>query len=413
MQLKITYPLIIFALVLLVYLWFAGRFQFVFHVTIYNYFSYLSEALLHKSLAFISIPPYLQDLSIVNGKIYMYWGPTTILPILPFVVLFGKDVSDILYTAIIASFNPLILYLIFMKLEKLKFIKLSNYKKILLTLFFAFGTVHFYLSINGAVWFTSQIISILFLLLAIYFIISFVDSDNVTELILSSLFFGFAVVSRESLIFNLPIFLAFILISYLRDKLKINLLKYLTVFFLIFILVFGVDFYYNYLRFGSFMDNGHSRHNYSMHFASDKEKFGIFNSIYIPKNLYYMFFNIPSFINKFPYFIFDKEGNSILFTSPLFLLVLTVFRKKYWRSTENKWLNSSLIISLLITILFLLNYFSTGWVQFGYRYLLDVLPSLMILLTIVAVDIPSFLIMTLFIFSVIMNTLGGLWFMYI
>src|SRR3989344_5477312 len=161
-QFKLLVPFLVFTCVLFIYLLFAGRFHFGFPVTIYNYFSYLAEAFLHKSVSFVSYPPYLQDLTVVNGKIYMYWGPSTVLPIIPFVMLFGKNISDVLYTAIIASFNPLILYLILSHLNKLKLVILSNYQKIFLSYFFAFGTIHFYLSTNGAVWFTSQIISILF-----------------------------------------------------------------------------------------------------------------------------------------------------------------------------------------------------------------------------------------------------------
>ncbi len=412
-QFKLLYPSVIFVFVLFIYLFIAGRFNFEFPVTIYNYFSYLAEAFLNQSLSFVSAPPYLHDLTVVNGKIYMYWGPATVLPILPFVILFGKNISDVLYTAIIASFNPLILYLILGQLEKMGFIKSSNYQKIFLSLFFAFGTIHFYLSTNGTVWFTSQVISILFLLLAIYFIIMFVNCKSTTKLILSSLFFGFAVVSRTVHIFNIPIFLSFILISYLQIKNKIYLLRNLAIFALVLFFIFGLNFYYNYLRFSSFLDDGHSRHNFALHFAADLEKFGTFNSNYISKNFYYMFTNIPPVSNEFPYFIFDKEGNSILFISPLFLLVITIIRKKYWQSIKYRLINGSIIISSLGVIALLLSYFSTGWIQFGYRYILDIIPGLMILLALILSDAPILLSAPLLIFSVIINLLGTLWFLHI
>ncbi len=412
-QFKLPYPLLIFAFVLFVYLLFAGRFQFKFPVTIYNYFSYLAEAFLHGSLSFVSSPPYLNDLTVFNGKVYMYWGPSTVLPILPFVTLFGKNISDVLYTAIIASFNPLILFLVLEQLNKLKLVILSNHQKIFLSLFFAFGTVHFYLSTNGSVWFTSQVISILFFLLSLYFITFFVHSTSITKLILASVFFGFAVISRELLMFNIPIFLTFIFISYLQNKNKIYLIQNLSIFTLVFIFIFGLNSYYNYLRFGSYFDNGHSLHKIALHFAADREKFGTFNPIYIPKNFYYMFINIPSVFNRFPYFIFNKEGDSILFTSPLLILTIAIVRKKYWHSIKSRLINGSVIISSLSIIIFLLNYFSTGWVQFGYRYILDIIPGLIILLAIVMRDFPPFLVIILFILSVIINLLGTLWFLHI
>lgn len=410
---KFIYPSAIFSLVLFTYLLFAGRFQFEFPVTIYNYFSFLAEAFLHRSLSFISNPPYLQDLSVFNGKIYMYWGPTTVLPILPFVILFGKNISDVLYTAIIASFNPLIFYLILGQLEKIRFIKLLNYQKILLSLFLAFGTVHFYLSTSGTVWFTSQVISILFLLLAILFTVTFVNSKNKIKLILASLFFGFAVVAREILIFDAPIFLAFLLILHLQTKRKSQLVQNLMIFALVFSFILGLNFYYNYLRFESFFDNGHSRHNFAQHFAADLEKFGEFNPVYISKKFYYMFVNIPPLTQKLPYFAFDKEGNSFLFISPLFFSLIVLVRKKYWQSLNHKLINGSIIVSSLLIIFLLLNYFSTGWVQFGYRYILDVTPGFMILLTTIIDDMPPSLTIGLFLVSVIINLLGTLWFIYI
>lgn len=409
-QSRLLAPFIIFALVLFVYILFAGRFHFSFPTSIYNYFSYLAEAFLHQSLSFVSTPPYLNDLTVFNEKIYMYWGPTTVLPILPFIVLFGKNISDVLYTAIIAALNPLILYLILINLERIRLVRLLSYQRILLTLFFAFGTVHFYLSINGTVWFTSQIVSIFFLLLAIYFITLFFDSIGTTRLILASLFYGFAVVSRETLIFNLPIFLTFIFMSYLQNKRKIYLLQNLIIFSLTFTIIFGLNFYYNYLRFGSFFDNGHSRHNYALHFATDIKQFGTFNPAYVTKNLHYMLANIPSMSNNFPYLTFNKEGNSILFTSPLFLIILNIIKKKHWQSINAKLINISIIICSLSTIIFLLNYFSTGWVQFGYRYLLDIIPGLLIILAIVINDVPMNLTAILFTLSIIINILGSLWF---
>lgn len=409
---KILYSFIVFSSTLFIYTLFAGRLRFLFPTTIYNYFSFLAESFLHGSLSFISSPPFLHDLTVVGGKIYMYWGPAPVLLVLPFVFLFGREVSDALYTAVVASFNPLILYLLLYQLQKIKLISISNYQKIFLCIFFAFGTVHFYLSIFGTVWFTSQIIAILYLLLGLLFIAKFSESQSHKKLILSALFFSLAVNSRTTLIFYLPLFLSFLFFSYLNlgRHLK-TFLSNLTTFILIGTVIFTLNIFYNYFRFGSFFDTGYDKQNYAAHFAEDKAKYGFFNNTYIKRDFFYMFIHLPTLDKKFPFFSFDTEGNSILFTSPLFLTLTLLIMKKYWKNTRLKIFNLSSLVGVLLIILFLVRFWGTGWVQFGYRYLLDVIPILILLLAQVINKIPAILIIILLIFSVLVNTLGTLWFL--
>lgn len=408
---KLLSSLFIFLLTLFIYIFFAGRFHFSFPVTIYNYFSFLAETFLRGSLAFISSPPFLHDLISFGGKIYMYWGPAPVFLILPFVFLFGKGISDALYTSIIASFSPLILYLVLSQIQKLELIKISNLQKIILCIFFAFGTVHFYLSIIGTVWFTSQVISILYLLIGLFCITKFSASGSLKTLALSALFFSLAVNSRTTLIFYLPLFLFFYIIAYLNNKPSRNILIYFLIFFIIGTIIFSLNAYYNYLRFGSFFENGYKFQNYAAHFAADKEKYGFVNNAYIPKNFYYMFMRLPSFSNKPPFLSFNTEGNSVLFTSPLFLTLILLVRKKYWQDKKSKLFNLSALVGIFLIVLLLLNFWGTGWVQFGYRYLLDAIPLLILLLAEVISEAPVILAIVLLIISILVNTLGTLWFL--
>lgn len=411
-QFKLKYPLIVFGCVLFVYLLFASRFKFEFPVTIYNYFNYLAEAFLHGSLAFISNPPYLHDLTTVGNKIYMYWGPAPTLVILPFIVFFGRGISDALYTSIIASVNPLIVYFILQQLQKLKIINIPNYKKVVLCIFFAFGTVHFYLSISGTVWFTSQVISIFYLLAGLLGITKFSQSGNLLTLTVSLIFFALAVNSRTTLIFYAPLFLSFLILPYLKsEKRSKSLLISIGVFVLMGVILLIFNSFYNYLRFGSILENGYLKLQSAAHFAEDLQRYGVFNQAYISKNFYHMFINFPALSSKFPFFVFDIEGNSLLFTSPLFLILILIAKRKYWRDTQLKLINLSNLICSFSIIFSLLLFFGTGWVQFGYRYILDIIPILIILLAEVITEVPFLLITILLIVSIIINVLGTLWFL--
>lgn len=416
---RLIFPFFLPFITILVYIIFAGRLEFTFPVTIYNYFSYLSEAFLHGSLAFISSPPFLHDLTTVNGKIYMYWGPSPVLLIALFVAIFGLKVSDALYTAIIGSFSPLLLYILLNQLEKIRLFQekvrlfqITNFQKTILCLFFVFGTVHFYLSVFGTVWFTSQIVSIFYLLLGLVLIVMYSKSRNKFSLIFSSLFFALAVNTRSTLIFYLPLFLCFLTFAHLGNKYSIRkIIASVSIFLLIGIFILILNLLYNFFRFGSIFESGYTYQHYAAHFAQDKQMYGYFNSAYIPKNFYYMFLNLPSVSKDFPYFTFDEEGNSVLFTSPFLLLALLIFKRKYWLNNRMKFINLSCLFGASAIIFILLNFWGTGWVQFGYRYFLDVIPFLIILLVQVIANVPKPITLTLLFASILINLLGTIWFL--
>ena len=171
-RITLFHSLLIFLITIFVYILFAGRLSFSYPTHEANYLSHQAYSFL-KGRIDLANPNWDHDLSFHNGKKYIYWGPSPVILIMPFIVLFGINFSDALYTAIISSLSPLIFYLITGELQKLKIINLSDFKRTLLALFFAFGTTHFILSINGGIWFTSQTISALYIFLAIFFLIRF------------------------------------------------------------------------------------------------------------------------------------------------------------------------------------------------------------------------------------------------
>lgn len=408
---KSLYPLFIFLLVLFVYIFFAGRLNFTFPTHAANYFSHLIFSFLNGRLDLIN-PTWTSDLSLFKDKLYMYWGPTPILLIWPFIVLFGINFSDAFYTAFIGSFGILFFYLIFNQLNKQKITNLSIAKKYLLCIFFAFGTVHFYLAVNGSIWFTSQVISTLYIIIALYLIFLFLNTNKVFYLLFSSFFFGLAVWGRLSFIFYLPFFITLNSLNCFNNK---DYLKHFIRNSFYFVIILGffaiIAGIYNFQRFGSFFETGHSFHNIAAKLSTERNRYGTFSLWYIPKNYYYAFLNVPSVTEKFPYFKFDTEGNSIFFTSSFFLLLLFLLRKRFWDSKKMIFFNSSILVSLSFIVFFLLIYFSTGWMQFGYRYSLDFIPLLLILLAEIISSISLKLLLIFIFFSIVINTLGTLWYL--
>ncbi|OGE26700.1 hypothetical protein A3C26_01045 [Candidatus Daviesbacteria bacterium RIFCSPHIGHO2_02_FULL_39_12] len=391
----------IFSLILFIYIFTAGRFKFIFPTHSANYFSHLSYSFLMGRLYLVN-PTWTSDLSIWHDKKYVYWGPTPVLFILPLVALFGVNLSDALYTSAAGFLSVFFVYLILNELNKLNISRLSEIKKILICLFFAFGTVHYYLSVNGGIWFTSQIFSTMYAFVAIFFLLRYLTYQNLSNLLLSSIFFNLAAFGRNTFIFYLPLFI--ILIVYKRFN-----LKHLVLFSLILFIFLSANFLYNFLRFGSIFETGHSIHQVALKFAADKASYGTINPIYIPKNFKYMFLNFAQPTDKFPFFKFDQDGNSIFFTSSLFLLLFLLIKKQFWKEKLCKILNIFCLIGIFGSITFLLNYFSTGWIQLGYRYLLDVIPLMLLLIAEVVSGVPIFIILLLTALSIIVTSLGTVW----
>lgn len=400
--------LLIFTLTLLLYLLVAGRLTFTFPTDAANYFSYQADAFLRGQLGLVS-PQWHHDLSFYQGKIYMYWGPTPLLLILPIVALFGLNVSDVLYTAIIASFGPALLYLILQALQDLKLINLSDTRKLLLSLFFALGTVYFSVASKGGVWFTSQIFNTLFILISLYSMLLYLKSERLFPLLLSALFLGLAAWGRFSLVFYLPVLLALPYVKRISTKTVRSLVRPYSYFFLILFITACLAASYNYLRFGSVFETGYYYHQLGQKFYSDIGQFGLFNPIYMTRNFYYTFINPPIPIDHFPYLRFDPEGNSLLLLSPLLLMVYPIIKKRFWVNPKLKLLNSAILLSILAIIILQLNFFGTGWYQFGARYLLDIMPLLIILLAQTISRVGLIIILPLLTISVILNSLGTLW----
>lgn len=398
----------IFFLVLLIYIIVAGRCKFYFPTDPANYFSHLSLSLLNGRLDLIN-PSWDHDLSIYKGKLYTYWGPTPILLILPIIYIFGVNISDILYTAILSSSAPVIIYLFLGKMEELNLIQLSNIKKVIISLFFAFGTVYFSIAVRGGVWFTSQAVSTLYMLIALYLLLSYSVSKKILYLIITSLFFGLAVWGRSTFIFYTPLFIAVIYI-YTLHKLDWKLLLNKTIpCIIVLIIILLLVSLFNYSRFGSIFESGYKYQNLAYRFTLEKSTYGYFNPAYIGHNFYYTFINPPIFSQIYPFIKFDPEGNSFLILSPLFLLIPLIFKKKYWESANLRIFNIVILFCMSLIILIQLNFWGTGWFQFNARYLLDIIPLLIILLAQISENLSLKILLSLIIVSILFNTAGALW----
>jgi hypothetical protein len=93
------------------------------------------------------------------------------------------------------------------------------------------------------------------------------------------------------------------------------------------------------------------------------QKFGLFNYAFFSKNLAAAFTLLPKILAKAPYVKVSWHGMSVFLTTPILLFLL--WPKARPAPHRGLWLTLGLVafVDLL--------YQNTGWVQFGYRFMID------------------------------------------
>ncbi len=326
-----------------------------------EHFVYLANSLIHLKLDIFPIG-YIDDPVIHNGKIYVAFPPFPALFMIPFALIFRTEFHDFIFQILLGSLNIALFYRLSKKYLQVIKISTSKFYKILIPLIFGFGTVHLSMLHFEGVWYVAHTVSVNFLLLSV------IESLERRRPFLVGLFWSFSIMTRFHLILAFPYFISRFFEGALLSRKNIKRI------FLLFIPVFSVLLLmgvYNYLRFGDFKDMGYLKMRLNEPY-SEYIKYGQFNFKFLPKNLYYMFLAPPKFQNEFPFFSPDPWGMGIIFCSPIFLILYRSFSKK--SIPLFSW------ISIFLLSIPILLYYTTGGAQYGYRFIMDFLPFLVILM---------------------------------
>lgn len=369
------------------------------------YYNYLTQSFLSGKINII-LPPNTYDLTFINGKWFLYWGPAPVLVILPFYVFLGNNFSDVIYTLLFGFCNTVIFYFLIKEFLKYFKINLSSLSKFTVLLSFAFASPNFYLSLAGRIWHTSQVIAIFYLLLFLFFFFVFLNLKQYRYLVIATLLFCLAWFTRFTLIFYALIFLYPLYINFKAKKIK-ELKEVLAIIIFLNIIFAGIFLSYNYVRFGNIFETGFaSQHRIKPERYNWQEFNNKFTSVdYLAKNLYFYYVSPFSVLPEYPFLKIDKDGNSVLLTYPLLLTLVFLF-KRSWKKFKQKLF---LIIGLSIFALSQLNlllFASTGSTQFGNRYFFDVIPILFIITLFVIELVPSWAKVLIVGYGFIVNILG-------
>lgn len=380
----------------------------IFKLSDVPYYNYLVESLFKQRIDInTKAVPNTHDLSLYKGKYYMYWGPSPVFFILPFYLLDNVKTSDVFYTLVAGLLNIVIFYYVVLEITKHFQIKLTYFKKILLVSCFAFGSPNFYLSLAGRIWLTNQIISILYLLLFLYFVFRYLNGNfKLIDLFLASIFFCLSWFSRNTLVvYGLFYFYLFWKLGE-KDKNKL-FIHFVSVFIVFSLFVFSYVFY-NYLRFGNYFETGIHYQQAAGRYAEDIRKGKLFSFDFIKNNFQHYFLSPAYLILTTPNIIMEDEGSSIFSVYPITIFLFFIFNKRHFSAKDIKlFLSITLMIVFMIWIV-LLTFVGTGWKQFGSRYFFDAIPAVFIIILFVLSKIPNTFLMLMVLYSYLINYFGSL-----
>ena len=350
----------------------------------YNNYSYLADALLHGHLYVDGMPAYLESVEF-GGHVYMHFAPGPAILCLPFVALFGINGFNIAWLSLaLGGANTALSYRVFRQMG----IGRDRRERIWCAALLTFGTVHCFLAALGHGWFLGHVSSWFFLLLGMAFLTAPEEKRKDIHLLLAGVFYGCAVTCRMPNLLGALFFGGYILTRYNRE----TWLRSLLFFCLGAAVPGGLYMLYNYVRFGTIMDQGYNlTHLKDKHRAlylqmqalpkeeqlaflkaAEKEVGGPLQLKHVRYNLYSIFLLGPEFSSTYPYVIPTLAGVSLTHLSPALYAAGWVD----YRKDRLTWF--LLLTAAVCAVPFLMNY-GNGFAQFGMRYAMDFIPYVGIL----------------------------------
>jgi len=318
----------------------------------------LADAFLHGRLWIDGSRPWIERVPGPGGEYFLPFPPVPALVLVPQVALFGQDVADTgVMSALVGALNVFLVYAL------LSYFELKGKAIAVLMVAFVVGSEYLYVAATGGIHQWTEILVVSFLLGALNLAL------RGRWPWVAGILFGFAVGCRPSVLLAAPAFAVLYwkfggpraLVSLAIGAASIGL-------FLA---------WFNWARFGSPTEFG-----YDLITGPNGEKVldepwysqGIESPFYIARGLYTMFLRSFEFDEAFPWLKPSWAGTSVLLTMPF----LVYLGRATWKSPLILvgWLG-------LLPLVLDLMHGNTGFAQFGYRFILDGMPFIWMLLALV------------------------------
>lgn len=348
----------------------------------YRHYVYLAEAFLAGRVDLQGLPPHYHDIIRVGEKTYAPFPPVPVFLMMP-VVAFGGESTD--QGRVGQALAALAAAVFVAGLRRLGFTPAVRW---FCGAALAFGSVLWPATAIGTTWFFAQVVVVLAGALLVW------ELAGGRRPVVLGLAVTAAWLTRLNLIGAIPVLLVLI---WLRHR----ALRPVAVYLAVNLAGAGIYAAYNYLRFGDPLQTGYGMLSMAVVNVEAAARWGSFNLRFVPEHLYAMLFRGPELIPHPPYLKPSPWGMSLLLTSPVVLrLLFPSGDRRGWAP----WV--ALALSLAVPML---AFFSTGWVQFGYRYSLDWWPFLLVLLAYALPARPRPVDFALLGLGIAMNALGTYW----
>ena len=304
-------------------------------------------------------------------EVYVSFPPGPAVLMLPAVAIFGMDFNDVLFTVFFGALNIALFFLVLRMLRRTGRSGLNETDSIWMTALFGLGTAHGWCTVFGTVWFTALVVGVTFTLLYVLW------ATDAKRPFLAGLALGCAFACRTPLLFSVVYFAIFFLfpggrlrrdwgVAFWRDGLLFGSAP----------LVIGLLLMWqNHVRFD---DSGEFGHVYLAEGQIDRIKhYGLFNVHFVSRNLTALFALVPKFMPTEPFVQISQHGLAIWFTTPALLWFFWATYRNTLHDRINQLAHLGAMASIAVPHIF---YQNTGWVQFGYRFSMDYLVYLTVLL---------------------------------
>ena len=324
----------------------------------------LADAFLHGRLSIPVDRPWLELVPVNDGSGAQYspFPPVPAAVLVPFVALAQAlgtgELPSELNSAVLGAVNVALVYWLLGR------IGVSVMPRRVLTIGFAF-TTHWWVAGMAGTHHWAQVVAVFFMLLALHIGLSR------RWPVLAGLALALAAGSRLPMAFSLPLFMALF-----GDRWRLTRAQaYLVAGIALPALAIA---WYNVARFGSPFDFGYAHiPSGETGIVTDEPwfRYGLVSPLYIPRNLYAIFLQSFEWRDAFPFLAPSFTGLSLTLSAPFLFLSAAA-----WRVRRVEPLVPIALLSVLLVLLPDLLHGSWGFAQFGYRFVLDAVPILMLLL---------------------------------
>ena len=345
---------------------------------------------------------------------YVSFPPFPAVLMLPMVAIAGLNSNDAVFTVVLAGLGPALFFLLLRRLRERGDSERSESDDLWLTAVLGVGSVYYYSSVLGQVWYTTHVVGVI---MGVLYCLASLDARRP---VLAGLALVCGFLSRPEILFAAPLFVweavwrhsrssqaedetaralateierlatererlpalaelrAWLRLQRLRLRLTWHrldrpaLVRTLVLFAVpVALLGFGAGAL-NYARFGKLTEFGHTYLN--VRWTPRIQRFGLFNYVFLGRNLACLLALVPRIVRGAPWVQVSWHGLAIWVTTPVILWVL-------WPRVKGR-LHLPLWVTTACVALPDLFYQNSGWVHFGYRFALDYLVFLLCLLAI-------------------------------